>query len=263
MVKLIGDAIADLMKFKEYDKNFSLANAGAQKLIDQIGAFVRKLVKLSGTFDADLLAQAKKFSDVAGPVVKMIGDAIGSLMKFKDYDKNFSLANAGAQKLVDQIGAFVRKLVRLSGTFDADLLAQAKKFADVAGPVVKLIGDAIADLMKFKEYDKNFSLANAGAQKLIDQIGAFVRKLVKLSGTFDADLLAAAKEFADVAGPVVELVGDAIASLMKFKEYDKNFSLANAGAQKVGGSDRGVCAQVGTAGPSTRPASPRRGQGVC
>jgi hypothetical protein len=232
VLKLIGDAVGSLLKLKDFastSRFYSLSN----ELIKQIIYLVDSFGQVGALVDEDLLEAAQKFAAAAGPVMKAVGDAVGALMAFKDYDKSMSVASAGAENLVQQIASFVRKLSRLGGQLGGPALEAAKAFAATAGPVVKLVGDAIENLMKFKDYDKNFSLANAGADLLVQQIGAFVRKLARLGGQLGGPALDAAKDFAATAGPVINLIGDAIEGLMKFKDYDKNFNLHNAGAGKI------------------------------
>lgn len=219
VAKAIGDAIGGLMAFKEYDRSMSLAHAGADRLVGQIAAFVRKLARLGSQLAGPALDDAKAFAAAASPVVKLIRDAIDGMMAFKDYDKAFSLADAGANQLVAQIAAFVRKLARLGNQIGGPALDAAKDFAATAKPVIEVIGDAIEGFMKFKDYDQYFSLAGAGAGHLVEQLQVFVRKFARLGQSFGQPALTAAQQFAEAAGDVVDTISDALDLLTKIKSY--------------------------------------------
>ena len=199
VMKLISDLVLALLQLENYDTDIGTF---ARDVIDQIVVLVDYMVKafaeISDNFSDQVLNDVKKFSDGAGAVLKLIGDAVGSLMKLKDYDADFDIFEAGVEQLIGN----VEWLALLLGGSRSSSTTKFWQMWQICGRPgrCKLIGDAVGSLMKLKDYDEDFNIFEAGVEQLIADIAQVVGLLSRLAQAFDDDALAAAKDFAATAG---------------------------------------------------------------
>jgi len=180
---------------------------------------VNALIDVAKQIALDGLPAALAFSQAASGVLGVIGDAVDAFNAMKDYDKDFSLVEAGMAKLKAQIANMVQWLMEASEDFDTDGLPAAQAFSQAASAVMGVISAAVAAFVKMKEYDAEFSLIDAGMAKLKAQIVNLVQWLIDVAGGLRQEGMPAARLFAEAAGLVTKLLGQALEVLAKLREY--------------------------------------------
>lgn len=237
-VGAIGAAMGDIVAGFSAIAGYIPAGAGA---IDQFVAFittdlaalVAALAIAGSTFSTEALAAAVAFSEAAGAVMKILGDAIDAFAKLKDYDADFSLYAAGMWHLKEQIVNVTLWLARIAADFDVDAVPAVKAFEATAGAAMAVLSSAIDAFEKFQTFDADFSLYAAGLWRLKASIVNAVQWLARIAADFDVTALPAVTAFSAAATAAMGVLSSAIDAFSKFQEYDATFSLHAAGLWRL------------------------------
>lgn len=233
VVKAISDAVSAISVVNSYEGAFTVAASAINDIANSASVIVAALEQAASEFEEDGLTAAGMFADTGVKAMALIGKAVDALTELKNYDQSFNASAAGLNKLKAQIVNLTEWLVRIGKDFDEEASPAAIAFAEAGSRVMALIDDAVGALMALKDYDKAFNLVDAGMRELKAQIVNMVAWLVRINETLDQDAVTAAQSFANAAGKVLSVIEDAVTSFMALKDYDKSFSLANAGMKEI------------------------------
>jgi len=165
--------------------------------------------------DENKAKAAQATAEAMSGVVRAVNDALGGLQAiggFKDSNMMTQIWQVSYW-----IGQVVTAIQHWSTLIGEDAQAAAKQFGDNAGPVVELVSGAVELLGSIGKY------VDANIMKQLWQvsywIGQIVTAVAHWAGLIAADAQAAAKQLAENAGPVVELVSGAVELLGSIGEY--------------------------------------------
>ena len=214
-----------------------------QFIEDLIVAFGAVAVRLSG----DLQEAARALAENAGPVVELVGTALEALnalgQEYLVYTDMATWKNASRSPL-ETLGQFIEDLTvafgAVSGRLSGALQKAARALAENAEPVVELVGTALEALnalgQEYLVYTDMATWKNASRSPL-ETLGQFIEDLTvafgAVSGRLSGALQTAARDLAENAGPVLELVATALEALtalttVKMPVVGKNFPLQEA-----------------------------------
>lgn len=155
-------------------------------------------------FKTKALVSANTFSEQAGAVIGLIGNALDGFSKI-DPKKGYVRAPAG---IFDAISADIKLAVIALGnaakSMKTEVLERAKALGDAGGSAVKAIAEAFGGFAGLKNYT---SVAPEQIQALVDDIKLAVEKMSVAAASFKGDN-AKVKEFADTASSVARAVKD-------------------------------------------------------
>ena len=236
VVDLIGGALEVIGALPK--SSTKLNGSQVEGVLDQVAWILQvmaiQVAKWADRISLEIVESAKTFAENAGPVVELIGGALEVIGGLSAFSATATAANGVTQALVtavNTLAGFIALLVQAfaeaANTIDGDLRAAAQDFADKAGPVVDLVGGAIEAFWAIGVFAGEGAASIIGYATVLECLQAverlrlgmvvlagFIALLVKAfaeaANTIDADLRAAAQDFADKAGPVVDLVGGAI-----------------------------------------------------
>ena len=187
---------------------------------------VREVAKWAATISTELQEAAKTFAENAGPVVALIGGALETLNSLKNY-QSLSGMNDAIVNIAYWINEMVREVQWFAARMAVEIQESAKQFAENAGPVVDLIGGAIEVLNALKNY-QSLSGLNDAIVNIAYWINEMVREVQWFAARMAVEIQESAKQFAENAGPVVDLIGGAIEVLNGLKNYQSLSGLNDA-----------------------------------
>ena len=223
------EAITALRDFKGLDWTALETVLSNMSLLDRfLATLVADLAKVAGRVKADLQAAAKEFAENVSPVIDIITgglEVITALRDFKGLDWTALDTVLSNMSLLDRfLATVVADLAKVAGRVKADLQTAAKEFAENVGPVIDIITgglEAITALRDFKGLDWTALDTVLSNMSLSDRfLATLVADLAKVAGRVKADLQTAAKEFAENAGPVLDLVVSGLALINNLKEAE-------------------------------------------
>ncbi|HSN74739.1 MAG TPA: hypothetical protein VL334_06545 [Anaerolineae bacterium] len=219
VLEMIGQAVENLAKFQTFNARFDYFMAGMWRLKATIVNLVNWLVAVAGGLYQEGVPAAQMFAETAGLVLGMIGQAVDSLTKFQAFNANVDYFELGMWRLKATIVNLVNWLVAVAGGLYQEGVPAAQLFAETAGLVLDMIGQAVDSLTKFQAFDANVDYFEAGMWRLKATIVNLVNWLVAVGGEVYQEGVPAARLFAEMAGLVLGMIGQGVDALAKLAEY--------------------------------------------
>ena len=174
--------------------------------------------------DQELADKGKAFADAVGPVVDLIVKGLEVLAALPKYVTRLKWqeVNASLEYVAWAVQVMARMVAKWAATLEEDVADAARDFAEAAGPVLAIIGSGLDVLGALPKYVTRLKWQEvvASLEQVAWVIQVMVREVAYWGSTVAGDLQAAAKAFAENAGPVVGLISgglEAIAALREFK----------------------------------------------
>lgn len=209
----LGRAVEGLQTLLGYEGG--LFSDSLTAFMDDLNAVVEAFGQAE--FDSDLLKRAQDFAQTVGKVGQAIRPAVEGLGDLLDYSGG--LLEDTVKQFLDDLSLVVRDFAQ-SG-FSAEMLAQARNFAQTVGAVGQAIQPAIEGLSGLLTYSGGL-LVSTVKQFLADLI-LVVRDFAQ-SG-FSAEMLAQARDFAQTVGQIGQVIEPAVRALGALLAYQGGLTL--------------------------------------
>lgn len=192
------------------------ALAALQRFADTTALATTLIARAAGDMDADTLAHAGAYADVAGQIVGLIGSGVESLGKLATGD--LALPDMGR---LDAFARATRDAVlaihAAAQTIDGPALSAAATYSDGAGRVVSLIGNGVEGFNGLA----TFVAPSAGQiAHFKSAVSATVIAIAQAAKEIDKDAVKAAGEYSEGAGKAVGLLGGAVSAFKSIGDKD-------------------------------------------
>ncbi len=167
--------------------------------------------------DEKLAKQAELFGQAAGAVVELVGNAVEVLNRLRDYEMLHGL-QAAINNIAHWIKQMAHTMAAIATEVDTDAQEAARALAEAAGPVVDIFGGALETIEALGQW-----AGLHGLQAAINNIAHWIKMLTHTMAAIATEIaddgLAAAKAFADAAGPVVDTFGGALETIESIGQW--------------------------------------------
>jgi len=174
--------------------------------------------------DAEKQAAVSKAAEIAMAVIDVVRAmlALGRDILAAG-DQDWSIEDI-AFALAKKIELLVQAIESAAQTFSEDGLAAAKRLADAAGPIIGLVSEAIEAFAALVKGDADISIEDI-AYRFSKKLELLVQAVQQSALVFKRQGLAAAKRFAEAAGPIVGVVHDAVVAFAVLQRKDSDESI--------------------------------------
>lgn len=217
MVSIITDAIDAITALQDYDEG-GLFEDALFGFGNDLARVVTMLDDVADTFEQDgLLAAAELYKSV-GDVLGVVSEAVEAIAAIRDYDEG-SLFEDALYGFGADLARVVTVLAAVGTQFEQEGMEAAAAFAEAAGDVVGVVGDAVEAIAALYDYDQGALMEDA-LSGFGDDLERVVTTMAELAERFEKDGLEAAVAFAEAAGKVVEPIGDAVKTFEALQEIE-------------------------------------------
>lgn len=196
-----------------YDEAVQAGIFGLGKAIRQA---VQDFGAIAEVVETQVLANAARFAEGAGKVSDVVAKGAEGFGKLADFAYTAAI-RAGIFAFGKAVMQVVGDFGAIADTLGATAIDHAGRFADGAGKVVAIIGNAVDGLTKLGEYK---GIANGLIAPFVETVRVLVAAIATASTEFTADALTLAGQFADAAGKAVGILANGVtgfAALDKFR----------------------------------------------
>ena len=227
----------------------TLVEGTLYRLVDLISRIVQLMSQRIAPLTIQALTAVRVFAEAAGPVLTTMlsaVDTINAIQTIKLVDVHRQVAY-----IADRIVGMVDQMRRVAGYLGTQGVAAARAFAEAAGPVLTTMlsaVDTINAIQTIKLVDVHRQVAY-----IADRIVGMVDQMRRVAGYLGTQGVAAARAFAEAAGPVLTTMlsaVDTINAIQTIKLVDVHRQVAYIADRIVGMVDqmRRVAGYLGTQG---------------
>lgn len=249
VVSLLSAAMKTLTELADFEL---LPGAQITDSLDQISWFLALLVDKVGQWAAQLSdtlqGDAKQFADNATPVVNLVKTALGVLTELADLgDIAWANLPATLTQVATAIGNIVTAIAQAAAALSTEEQTAARQLAENATPVVNLVKNAVSALIELNDMP---APSAAGILRLRSFLTALMTQIAWAGLNLATEIQEAARQFAENAGPVVNMVRTAVEAL---KALDTDLTVPTAAFAKLRGYLVALVQQIAWAGVNMAP----------
>lgn len=211
LVSLVGSGVEALTKIASYR---GVSRDAVLLFGNDLYGVISTLQVIVRDFDRRGVEQTAIFAESASRIVGLIGTAIGAFEKLRDYE---DVPTAHLELLAADIDDAVWLIQAIARVFDQEGMDQAAAFAESAGNVVGLIGDAVTSFQALATYE---DIATSRMEMLAADIDDVVWLMTDLARTADADGTEAAALFATAVGKILVPISEAVNAFTSLRDYE-------------------------------------------
>ncbi len=210
VAEAVGKAVDGLTKLASY---VDPAPAAIYALGKTLRLAIQDFAALAALVGKDMLAEAGALADGAGKVADTVGKGVAGLGKLVDYVDPPAAAVYALGKTIRLLVADFAAIADLLGN---DASASAGRFADSAGKVVGIIGNAVDGFTKLADYK---GIANGLIGPFVESVRTLVAAIGQAAAQFTTEGLTLAGQFADAAAKGVGILSNGVDGFMKLATY--------------------------------------------
>jgi len=223
IAEMVGPAILAMHELDAFGAvRLDTFHEGIAQLAYTLQIVLQNFVRVN-TFGSAVLGLAREFAEAAGAVVDVIAPAIEGMDELNAFgavrlDRFHEGVAQLAYTLQVLVGAFVR-----ANNFGSAMLAQARDFAETAGEIIDVVGEAIEVMGLLSGYASSTQQLGAVIQAFAADLLVLLNTLV---GAFAAAAAAAggavatAAEFAGHAEDIIDVVEPGIEALLAIAGFE-------------------------------------------
>jgi len=206
----VGKGVAGLTKLASY---VDPAPAAIYALGKTLRLAIQDFAALAALVGKDMLAEATSLADGAGKVADTVGKGVAGLGKLVDY---VAPPAAAVYALGKTIRLLVADFAALADLLGNDASASAGRFADSAGKVVGIIGNAVDGFTKLAAYN---GIANTLIGPFVETVRTLITAIGQAAAQFTTEGLTLAGRFADTAAKAVGILSNGVDGFTKLRDY--------------------------------------------
>ena len=201
-------------------------NASLEYVAWAVQVMARMVAKWAATLEEDIADAARDFAESTGGVVDVIGKGLELLSNLPARVTRLSWQEvvASLEYVAWVVQVMVREVAQWGSTVAGDLQAAAKAFADNAGPVIGIITDGLDAIAALRDFEgltlATFTQVENNMADLAHFLAHMVTWMEYGSRTISGDLMAAAKTFAENAGPVIDIITDGLEAIATLRSFE-------------------------------------------
>jgi len=207
----VGKGVAGLTKLASY---VDPAPAAIYALGKTLRLAIQDFAALAALVGKDMLAEATSLADGAGKVADTVGKGVAGLGKLVDY---VAPPAAAVYALGKTIRLLVADFAALADLLGNDASASAGRFADSAGKVVGIIGNAVDGFVKLGTYN---GIANTLIGPFVETVRTLITAIGQAAAQFTTEGLTLAGRFADTAAKAVGILSNGVDGFTKLRDYN-------------------------------------------
>lgn len=210
VAEAVGKAVDGLTKLAGY---VDPAPAAIYALGKTLRLAIQDFAALAALVGKDMLAEAGALADGAGKVADTVGKGVAGLGKLVDY---VDPPAAAVYALGKTIRLMVADFAAIADLLGNDASASAGRFADSAGKVVGIIGNAVDGFTKLADYK---GIANGLIGPFVESVRTLVAAIGQAAAQFTTEGLTLAGQFADAASKSVGILSNGVDGFTKLATY--------------------------------------------
>jgi len=207
----VGKGVAGLTKLASY---VDPAPAAIYALGKTLRLAIQDFAALAALVGKDMLAEATSLADGAGKVADTVGKGVAGLGKLVDY---VAPPAAAVYALGKTIRLLVADFAALADLLGNDASASAGRFAESAGKVVGIIGNAVDGFVKLGTYN---GIANTLIGPFVETVRTLITAIGQAAAQFTTEGLTLAGRFADTAAKAVGILSNGVDGFTKLRDYN-------------------------------------------
>jgi len=210
LLTFIGSAVDSLNKLAE----LAVMPAGSfLRFSLYVEATINRFAEFAAHFDAASYAAAAQFAAGAGRVLQILGSGVDNLNALADLAQ---LPAGVFLRFAADVAAVLAQLVIVAHLFSTEAVAAAAQFADGAGKAIAMIGSAVDNISKlrdFKDVPQQAILAFASS------LWRAFEEMVQVAEGWTKAAYEQATAFADGAGKAIGMIGSAVDNISKLADF--------------------------------------------
>jgi len=206
----VGKGVAGLTKLASY---VDPAPAAIYALGKTLRLAIQDFAALAALVGKDMLAEATSLAAGAGKVADTVGKGVAGLGKLVDY---VAPPAAAVYALGKTLRLLVADFAALADLLGNDAIASAGRFADSAGKVVGIIGNAVDGFTKLAAYK---GIDNTLIGPFVETVRTLITAIGQVAAQFTTEGLTLAGRFADTAAKAVGILSNGVDGFTKLRDY--------------------------------------------
>lgn len=214
---LVSSAVDGLNKLGGYQAG-SITDHQLSVFAYDVFRSVNVLSGIAEKYKVDALGHAADWAESVGKVLGLLGGATDNLTKLGDYQSG-SITDMVLSRFAHDVFKSVTVLQGIADKFEIEGLVHAVSWSESAGKIIGVIGGAVDNLTKLGDY-KAGQITQMTLSRFAYDVYQSIKVLSGIAEMFGQDGMEQAAAFAESAGKVIGVIGTAVGSFDKLRDYE-------------------------------------------